>query len=153
MVIKSLSSVGKWIILITTIYILYEKRVLSLNSVFGIINYAKAKLKNINITIPTTSSPPSEAVEIDLGNDFLSDMLPFDIHESPQRDKPKIIVPKWGVWLIANGSILMKKAMPRLISRIMEESEGKSSDPNHPLENPYNDIKLIKSILDEIDKL
>ena len=150
MVIKSLSSVGKWTILITTVYILYEKGILSLSNVFGIINYAKDKIKNIT----RRSDYPSGTEEVDIGNDYLRDMLPFDIYQSPQqqkpeiiipnRGKPKIIIPKWGVWLIAKGSMSLKKSFPKVTE---------TSDPDHPLWNPYNDRKLIKSILDDIDKL
>jgi hypothetical protein len=155
MVIKSLSSVGKWTILIITIYILYEKKLLSLNTVFGIINYAKNKLKNIT-SIPTTSSrPPEAAVKIDLGNKALNDWFPFDIHESEQKDKVKVVLPKWGVVVVENGSLLVKKAVSglteKLASRFMGGNQIIITDPTHPLANPYNDVKLIKAILDGID--
>ena len=150
MVIGSLSSIAKWAVLIATLYILYKRGVLSLNSIFSIINYAKNKLRKI------ITKPGYATVEINLGNDYLADILPFDIHQYPEykpTEKPKVIVPRWGVWLIAHGSILVKKAMPMLISTISGKNETENRDPSHPLENPYNDTKLIRAILDEIDKL
>lgn len=135
----------KWVILLTIIYVLYEKGLISWDVVYGLINYAKKKLKNI--------SGKSRKVEIDIGNDYLSKILPFEIHELPPGKKQKIIMPKWGIYLIGNGSILLKKFLPILIASVGKKTIPKSRDPSHPLENPYNDIELIKSILDEIDKL
>ena len=111
-----------------------------------IINYARGKLKKVS----TGSS--SRRLEINVGDDSLSDWLPFDIMEPKVSKKRKITVPKWGIWVIAKGSMALKDSAPTLISKF-KRNRWQSSDPVGPLNNPYNDNALIQSILDEIDKL
>lgn len=82
----------------------------------------------------------------------MNKLLLFDIVETPPRKKIKIKIPTWGVWAITEGRDLIKEPLAKSIKSFSLKVDEKS-DPNHPLWNPYNDNKLIKSILDELDEL
>lgn len=144
---KSLSTIWNLSLVIITIAILYKNKQITLNGITYLINYAKANLKKIN-----HPAPAEQDDFIDFGNGSLNKLLPFDIVEAPPPKKVKIKILTWGVWAITEGSNLIKEPLAKSIKSFSLKISEKS-DPNDPLWNPYNDNKLIKSILDELDEL
>lgn len=131
----SLKYILQWVIIISTVYVLYRKGLLSYEGLKRIFEFIKNKFNR---------------KKINLGSDGFEDLHPFDVYTDRRPKKIPIKIPNWLVGLAPIGGKFLEPLIRKFIgTKKYSEIKG----PENPLYDPFNDNQLIDSILKELDKL